>query len=576
MKSIYSISVLSMLLMCFQVTAQNYPSTPPLMQNQAVGVNNIQTQGSVDKTIVNCGSDTVRYVRLGKATDFIGITMNVPSEFAGYSQYYDAPQEINVSGMVFYAGINSVIASDTAIVKCRVFAANPDSTLGAVLTEKDIVVYNNYFPSNIDVMKYIVEFDSVAICNQPYYVSIWTETALPLGIMTDDYNVGDGQNEELAYWYWTGDSTWYPSGEFFVWDVDWLIEPIADYVLEDSLTLTTNSICVPDFVCGIRSRSPIFENRMYSMNAFNGTPELSDSFDWGDGNTTVGNDTCNTYTSPGLYTITYTASLSGWTSLCSVSSVDTLLAGAAPNANFSYTDNLLSVDFTNTSTGALDSLVWDFGDGNGSSTLSPTYGYATSGTYIVCMTIIDACGTDTFCDTVVVTCPNPSAGFTSSVSSSTVSFTDGSAGNNINSWAWDFGDSNTSTQSAPSYTYAADGDYYVCLTITDDCGSNTYCDSVTINTLGISTPSNSADQVRFYPNPSTGNVTLAVNLNQAEDLKITINDANGRVVFEKTLEEVSSVLYPINLEQLEVGTYYMNFESSTLKLVKPLIISGKE
>jgi len=175
-----------------------------------------------------------------------------------------------------------------------------------------------------------------------------------------------------------------------------------------------------------------------------------------------------------------------------------------------------------------------------------------------------------------VTCPNPSAGFTSSVSSSTVSFTDGSAGNNINSWAWDFGDSNTSTQSAPSYTYAADGDYYVCLTITDDCGSNTYCDSVTINTLGISTPSNSADQVRFYPNPSTGNVTLAVNLNQAEDLKITINDANGRVVFEKTLEEVSSVLYPINLEQLEVGTYYMNFESSTLKLVKPLIISGKE
>src|SRR5207237_1089451 len=51
----------------------------------------------------------------------------------------------------------------------------------------------------------------------------------------------------------------------------------------------------------------------------------------------------------------------------------------------------------------------------------------------------------------------------------TIQFGDNSydpAGAGISSWAWDFGDGGTSTQSYPTHRYAADGDYTVQLTVT--------------------------------------------------------------------------------------------------------------
>jgi PKD repeat protein len=52
--------------------------------------------------------------------------------------------------------------------------------------------------------------------------------------------------------------------------------------------------------------------------------------------------------------------------------------------------------------------------------------------------------------------------------------------NNVSTWAWNFGDGNTNTEQNPSHTYDEEGTYEVCLTITDSCGSNTACQSITI------------------------------------------------------------------------------------------------
>ena len=48
------------------------------------------------------------------------------------------------------------------------------------------------------------------------------------------------------------------------------------------------------------------------------------------------------------------------------------------------------------------------------------------------------------------------------------------------SWAWDFGDGNTSTAQSPSHTYAASGTYNVCLIATGDCTADTICGTYTI------------------------------------------------------------------------------------------------
>ena len=67
----------------------------------------------------------------------------------------------------------------------------------------------------------------------------------------------------------------------------------------------------------------------------------------------------------------------------------------------------------------------------------------------------------------------PTASFTSSCTDLTCNFTDTSADGDgsIVSWAWDFGDGNTSTAQHPTHGYALAGTYTVTLTATDDGGA---------------------------------------------------------------------------------------------------------
>ncbi|PLW92727.1 MAG: hypothetical protein C0592_09290, partial [Marinilabiliales bacterium] len=74
----------------------------------------------------------------------------------------------------------------------------------------------------------------------------------------------------------------------------------------------------------------------------------------------------------------------------------------APVAAFTYVDNSLTVDFTNTSTNATN-YYWDFGDGNNSTLVNPSYTYAANGTYIVMLIAYNACGSDTTYYNVTVT-----------------------------------------------------------------------------------------------------------------------------------------------------------------------------
>lgn len=81
--------------------------------------------------------------------------------------------------------------------------------------------------------------------------------------------------------------------------------------------------------------------------------------------------------------------------------------------------------------------------------------------------------------------PNkPVAAFSYSVGANgVVSFTDQSD-NFPDSWLWNFGDASSSSVQNPVHTYAANGNYYVCLTASNAGGSHTYCDTVRVTTIG--------------------------------------------------------------------------------------------
>lgn len=95
----------------------------------------------------------------------------------------------------------------------------------------------------------------------------------------------------------------------------------------------------------------------------------------------------------------------------------------------------------------------------------------------------------------------------------TVSFQDSSfaSSGNIVSYAWDFGDGNTSTVSSISHTYSQAGNYVACLTITTSLGCrSTFCDSITVSSGPVTPPCQAnynytvdTNNVVYFSNTST-------------------------------------------------------------------------
>ena len=152
-------------------------------------------------------------------------------------------------------------------------------------------------------------------------------------------------------------------------------------------------------------------------------------------------------------------------------------------ADFSATPTsgvvLLTVDFTNQSTGDYDTCAWDFGDGGTSSDCSnPSHGYTLIGVYTVTLTVSGLGGTDTLIRTNYITVYEPaqadfSASPTSGVAPLTVAFTNQSTGD-YDTCSWDFGDGGTSSDcSDPSHDYTSSGVYAVSLTVSGPGGSDT-------------------------------------------------------------------------------------------------------
>lgn len=146
-------------------------------------------------------------------------------------------------------------------------------------------------------------------------------------------------------------------------------------------------------------------------------------------------------------------------------------------------------------------IVWDFGDGNTGSDISPLHLYETPGVYDVSLDITSpiGCQTDTLFPALITVEPSPIADFSFKPENPSnfdpvVTFTDESSG--AATWQWDFDGAVQSFKQHPVYAFPDTGMYQISLIVTHESG----CQDTMIQQLDV-TP-----QIRFFmPNAFTPN-----------------------------------------------------------------------
>ncbi|HRS54711.1 MAG TPA: PKD domain-containing protein, partial [Bacteroidales bacterium] len=171
----------------------------------------------------------------------------------------------------------------------------------------------------------------------------------------------------------------------------------------------------------------------------------------------------------------------------------------------------LTVNFLNSSTGNIQSWLWNFNDPNSgplntSNLANPSHTFNLPGSYDISLTVTNTDGcSDTYTYVGMINVyPQPIANFImnpniGSMNQPTISFVDQSV--NANSWLWNFGESSSGTNNFsnlqnPQHTYSAPGTYTVWLVVS----SNFDC------TDSISKTINIQDSYTFWaPNAFTPN-----------------------------------------------------------------------
>jgi PKD repeat protein len=224
------------------------------------------------------------------------------------------------------------------------------------------------------------------------------------------------------------------------------------------------------------------------------------------------------------------------------------------------------VSFTDMTTPAANSWIWNFGDGSPNVTIQyPTYTYNTAGTYSVFLIASNANCSDTAIVTITVLNNCNTLGLTSSFTSSAdtvylsvsglVSFT--STSSNATAYLWNFGDGATSTLQNPNHVYISPG---------------------TNKTIVVKESTLSAEELkqdfnfRIYPNPASNSIIVEFSEYEYSEINIEILNMIGQKVFYYSSLYQSGNKKEINISSFSKGVYFVKAGNQFNETIQKLII----
>ncbi|HRN90893.1 MAG TPA: PKD domain-containing protein [Ferruginibacter sp.] len=266
-----------------------------------------------------------------------------------------------------------------------------------------------------------------------------------------------------------------PPGNVCVDSVEQQVQVVA--ALPGSFTVQTSGSCVPLTVTFVNDQRP----------------SQTSVWDFGDGNTGLGDSVVHTYQTTGVFTVRLTAVSPGGCTYTSsqVVRVNGVSGSLTYPGGFVCSPNAVRLEVSGSN---IQSIAWDLDDGttftNNQRVIFHTY--AQPGTYIpsVVLQSADGCtypirGTDT------IKVDRITAGYTHTVGNfcgyTTVRFTDtSSVFFGKNSVLWNFGDGNTGSGVSVEHQYSISGTYSVQMIVTGNSGcADTVTKQITINVNSI-------------------------------------------------------------------------------------------
>ncbi|MCP4216618.1 MAG: PKD domain-containing protein [bacterium] len=222
-------------------------------------------------------------------------------------------------------------------------------------------------------------------------------------------------------------------------------------------------------------------------------------WDFGDGTTALGERVTYSYTSVGIFLVTFTATDNDGNTKSDIMEI-TISSGNSPTAGFSYSPDSIDVGETVTfdasessdTGGTIVGYAWDMGDGTNLSGVLITHEYSEAGTFLVQLTVTDDMGnTGVKSETIQVGAGLPNAVISITPTGEvavgeTVTFNGSGSSDNgsITDYEWDFGDQTSRSGVLVTHEYTQPGTYLTQLTVTDDSGNTASASQAVVVSTG--------------------------------------------------------------------------------------------
>lgn len=213
-----------------------------------------------------------------------------------------------------------------------------------------------------------------------------------------------------------------------------------------------------------------------------------------------------------------------------------------------------------------------------SSLMNPYVVFPSSGNYNVTLTATGLGGTDISNQTISISIiPAPIASATPDADTlylpnTTVMFTNSST--DATSYAWNFGNGDTSTDSNPSTDYTNTGNYTVTLI-----AGNATCDNdtsfFTITVLDATGISEYNFQAKTYPNPTGGLLFVNIFSNSNQNISFNLYSSSGQLVTSFYQQNITSgnntLQFNLNSKGIETGFYLLKLEGPNNNTILPIL-----